>query len=309
MIVVALVSSSLVGAASGYSPRVPDVPRTPSWGSGREQAQATEATPRSREFFNQFQRRFDPSRSVDYIPYLLPILTLVLLVGGTVVVVILYNRHVLKYSIKDGYHSPIRLFNELCVLHGLLRSERQFLKLFAESNALPHPLSLFIEPRFFLDAGSDPRLERHRVMIEVLLIKMFGIPEDGIGGESGPWESSPWNQTHLISSLGGLQNEMEPSGEFPSRSAHPDTNLLPPPAQGNSSSHPKPRTLFQQIVDTIRSGLYQWDDAWATVHRFLGNSVSTSLRLQRRTHRAANRTNILFHSPPRRGIPLTELDR
>ncbi|MGL4943108.1 MAG: hypothetical protein ACRC46_07950 [Thermoguttaceae bacterium] len=280
-------------------PRVPDVPRVPSY------AQAKPDTPRSRSFFNTFRRRFDPNRPVEVLPYITPILVVAGLIGVVMIGVIAYNNLVLRYTKKNGFDSPKRLFDELCMLHEILRSERQFLKLFAETRGLPDPLTLFVEPKFFLDAQQNPDFSRHRVMLEGLLIKMFGIPEEIDSVPSGSWQSgtqfgrsetsenTQWGDTQTISasgvtsSAGHIAEEASMSRAVPNESA------------------PVSASPMTRLVRTIKHCVYRWDDFSSAIRHMIARRVGAMAIPQTATVKP--RPSIQFRSVNSR-IPITELE-
>lgn len=301
-IAIAVMTAAVLPAQ--YQPRVPDVPRTPTRppvvaGYAQSTSSAPE-TPRAKEFFGTFQRRFDPNRPVEVTAYITPFLLIVTLIGVAVVGIVIYNRLALKYANKNGYDSPRQLFNELCIAHELLRSERQFLKLFAETLTLPDPLALFIEPKFLIDSLQNPKFARHHIVIEGLLIKVFGIPEDVRDAASGNWESDIYTRRSNIETLGDKGSSLVGRTTVAPRSRSLEDSEIYTPT--------RPASFLRQLVVNVSWLVYRWDDFWHDVRnaitRWIGAltiSPSTMVRTERRP-------SILF-AVTRTGIPITELER
>ena len=78
---------------------------------------------------------------------------------------------------------PMFLVKELFFVHQLSEPEKKFMLKFSESNALPTPLILFVEPKFLLDAFEDDAYASSHRTVRRLLYKLFEISTDG-GGSS-----------------------------------------------------------------------------------------------------------------------------
>jgi hypothetical protein len=73
-----------------------------------------------------------------------------------------------------SYHSPRKLFRELCHAHGLDRGSRQLLKRLASAHRLTHPSQLFLDPERFDVLQLDTTWVAERSTLESLRDQIFG---------------------------------------------------------------------------------------------------------------------------------------
>lgn len=71
-------------------------------------------------------------------------------------------------------NSPRSLFKELCRAHSLSRHERQLLKQLSLDHGLEDPLSLFLDPSRFRDAGLLAAWQPRRQQVRDLGERLFG---------------------------------------------------------------------------------------------------------------------------------------
>ena len=100
-----------------------------------------------------------------------------LVVWGVVVLVVatLLWKVALVIALRDSqtYHSPARLFNDLCRLHGLDFPSRKLLWRLAKIRQLEHPAQLFLEPSWFDTASVPASLQPFRPQLAELKQRLF----------------------------------------------------------------------------------------------------------------------------------------
>ena len=111
--------------------------------------------------------------------------TQVVVLGVVVLVLALVFWKVARViALRDGqsYHSPARLFNDLCRLHGLDFPSRKLLWRLAKIRQLEHPAQLFLEPTWFDMANVPASLQPFRPQLAELKQQLFA-------GRAAPPES------------------------------------------------------------------------------------------------------------------------
>lgn len=85
-----------------------------------------------------------------------------------------YDIHY-RQRFRSSFEDPGLLFHELCEAHELTRSEKRFLKNFADRLDLDDPLPLFVEPEHFSSALKNKHFDADRSTIAYFLEKLFDL--------------------------------------------------------------------------------------------------------------------------------------
>ena len=99
----------------------------------------------------------------------------VVLIGVVLAYWQLLRRNRAEWELND----PMALLKELNHVHQLSDSEKRFMRELSDKNALPSPLTLFVEPKFLLDALENDVYFSARSSVQQLLAKLFDMtPEE-----------------------------------------------------------------------------------------------------------------------------------
>jgi len=92
------------------------------------------------------------------------------IVAGVIVAIV-----VSRLRQREGvpFHNPRRLFNDLCRLHDLDRTQRHLLRQLASMHSVKNPAELFIEPAYFQNIANDSKLAAQRDQFEQLRQRLF----------------------------------------------------------------------------------------------------------------------------------------
>jgi hypothetical protein len=88
---------------------------------------------------------------------------------------LIYWRLHIRRRLEREISDPLFLVQELNNAHQISPQEKRLMLDLAADNALPNPLTLFVEPRFFLDAREKASYASSREIIESLLLRLFSI--------------------------------------------------------------------------------------------------------------------------------------
>ena len=75
-------------------------------------------------------------------------------------------------------NDPMALVKELVFVHQLSDQDKRFMQELSEKNSLTSPLSLFVEPKFLLDALESDSFISAQTSVRRLLAKLFDITAD-----------------------------------------------------------------------------------------------------------------------------------
>ena len=101
----------------------------------------------------------------------------------------IWQRKREEWEIND----PMALVRELNHVHQLTEQEKHLMKELSAQNALPTPLSLFVEPKFLLEALGNNAFDPLRSTVRRLLLKLFDIIAEA--GESSSASGSEYETT------------------------------------------------------------------------------------------------------------------
>jgi len=88
-----------------------------------------------------------------------------------------------KRRMEGELNDPMYLVRELNFVHQLSEPEKRIMQVLTDRNALPSPLTLFVEPKFLLDAWENDLYDTSRSTVRRLLSKLFEISV-GVGENS-----------------------------------------------------------------------------------------------------------------------------
>ena len=102
------------------------------------------------------------------------VLSCLLIATAFVLAIWLLSRWTTQKERAGSYHSPRRLFRDLCRAHRLDRSQRWLLRRLARLRQLPQPAALFLMPECFASATLSGELQAQSAALEAIRARIFG---------------------------------------------------------------------------------------------------------------------------------------
>lgn len=161
-----LIAPSTIFAQQGERVNIWDTKRNTGPSTPRPKADEE----RARILREALGRDFGPNSFRTNLYYIVFFMILAAVVGALIYYDVHYRRR-----FQSAYEDPDLLFKELCKAHELTRSERRFLRNFADRLDLDDPLPLFIEPNHFLAVMDDRDFTEFRPTIRYFLGKLFDL--------------------------------------------------------------------------------------------------------------------------------------
>jgi len=126
-----------------------------------------------------FKKAFNPEteQHVNALLYFcVCVIGLSIIIGGLV-----YWQVLRRKQMEKELKEPRYLVQELYYVHQLSDIEKRFIQELSDRNALPSPLTLFVEPKFLLEAWEGDSYVSARRTVRRLLSKLFDITVEGVG--------------------------------------------------------------------------------------------------------------------------------